>query len=196
MRGWMDAATLTRTMNLQGRFLARPAEGLPFLLRVGMECALVPPVADAPRIVTVASAEAAQGKHEGCFCVTFEEVDAIASAELLVGCHCLMRESDAGCGSDGGASTVLARSLAANPLAAGDAALLDEEGWMVVDERMGKIGELLRVEERPAQSLLVVAREGRDAAEVLIPLVDELVSSVDEVARIINVRVPAGLLEL
>lgn len=194
MKGWMDAATLMRTLNLQGRFLARAAEDLPFLLREGMTCALVPPVTDAPRMVTVTSVEAAQGKHEGGFCVTFAEVDAMAEAELLVGCHCLVRESEAEVASEGRPAEALARSLAANPLAVDDAALLDEAGWSVVDERAGRIGELLRVEERPAQSLLVVEREG--APEALIPLVDEIVGAIDEEARVINVRVPAGLLEL
>lgn len=209
MRGWMDAATLTRTLNLQGRFLAYGAEGLPFLLQEGTECALVPPVEDAPRTVTVASAEPAHGKHEGGFCITFAEVDGGSVAEALVGCHCLVRERDAermirSC-ADGAASghtsmAGLVHVRASLVEAEGEATALDERRWTVVDERAGRIGTLARIEERPAQSLLVVAREAPaedgGAAEVLIPFVDELVESIDEGARIISVRVPAGLLDL
>ncbi len=210
MRGWMDAATLTRTLNLQGRFLARAAEGLPFLLREGMECALVPPVADLPRRVTITEVEAAQGKYEGRYRLSFAEVDAMDRAELLVGCHCLVRESEvegeledcvARAAAEEASVTNLVRFLAARPEASDEVTALDEEEpWTVVDAQLGPIGPLLRVEERPAQSLLVVARateedKGEDAA-VLIPFVDELVESIDDVTRTIVVRVPAGLLDL
>lgn len=210
MRGWIDAATLVRTLNLQGRFLARAAEGLPFLLREGMECALVPPVTDLPRRLTITEVDAAQGKHEGLYRLSFAEVDAIAQAELLVGCHCLVRESEvegqmdaraARAAAEEASAIDLVRFLAARPGSSDEVTALDEEEpWMVVDAQLGPIGSLLRVEERPAQSLLVVARasdagDGGGAA-VLIPFVDELVESIDDAARTIVVRVPAGLLDL
>ena len=180
MLGWIDAATLTRTLNLQGGFLAYPAEGLPFLLEEGTECALVPPAIDAPRNVTVVSATPMAGKREGGFNVMFAEVNDAETAELLVGCHCLVRADEV----EGGIEL---------------AAALEEEPWDVVDEAHGLLGTLLRIEERPGQSLLVVERpaaDGEDAKELLIPLVDEFMRGTDEDAHIIKVAVPQGLLDL
>lgn len=180
MQGWIDAATLTRTLNLQGGFLAYTAEGLPFLLEEGVKCALVPPVTDAPREVMVASAAPLAGKHEGGYHVTFAEVTDIETAEALVGCHCLVRAEEV----EGGLEL---------------AAAFDEEPWEVVDEVHGPLGTLLRVEERPGQSLLVVERpsgDGDGARELLIPLVEEFMRGTDEDAHVIEVAVPRGLLEL
>lgn len=180
MQGWIDAATLTRTLNLQGGFLAYAAESLPFLLDEGTKCALVPPATDAPRNVTVVSVTPMAGKREGGYNVTFAEVNDADTAELLVGCHCLVR-ADA---VEGGLEV---------------AAALEEEPWDVVDETFGMLGTLLRVEERPGQSLLVVERaadNGEDVKELLIPLVDEFMRATDEDAHVIKVAVPQGLLEL
>ena len=180
MQGWIDAATLTRTLNLQGGFLAYPAEGLPFLLEEGTECALVPPATDAPRHVTVASIAPMAGKREGGYNVMFAEVADATTAELLVGCHCLVRADEV----EGGLEA---------------AAALEEEPWDVVDETFGPLGTLVRIEERPGQSLLVVERPAEDdeaAKDLLIPLVDEFMRGTDEEAHVIKVAVPQGLLEL
>lgn len=180
MQGWIDAATLTRTLNLQGGFLVYAAEDLPFLLEEGTECALVPPVTDAPRNVTVASAMPLTGKREGGYNVVFAEVGDPETAELLVGCHCLVRAEAV----EGGLEL---------------AAALEEEPWDVIDETFGPLGTLLRVDERPGQSLLVVecpAQNGDAPQELLIPLVDEFMRGTDEEAHVIKVAIPRGLLDL
>ena len=56
-----------------------------------MEVAFVPPRHDAPRRARVLSV---QDAGRDAFLVTFEGVDSIDIAELLVGCSCLVRRAD------------------------------------------------------------------------------------------------------
>lgn len=175
MREWIDVATLAHTKNLDGGLVARAASGLPLLLSEGARVALVPPVLDAPRDVTVARV-APRSKGEAL--VFFEEVTAAEVAEQLVGCHCLMRRAEV--------DPALLREAAPS--------LPSWEGWSVHDVRAGYVGEVTDVEDRPLQPLLAVARP--DGATALIPLVDEFVVSVDEDARRIELDCPAGLLDL
>ncbi|WP_165048054.1 MULTISPECIES: ribosome maturation factor RimM [unclassified Adlercreutzia] len=174
MRSWIDVATLAHTKNLNGGLVARAASGLPLLLSEGARVALVPPVLDAPRDVTVARISP---RSEGEALVFFEEVETADVAELLVGCHCLMRRDEVDLPS---------------PDAASD--LPSWEGWSVHDVRAGRVGEVEAVEDRPLQPLLVVARAGGSPA--LVPLVEEFVVRIDEDARRIELDCPAGLLDL
>ena len=191
MRAWADVAVLTARKNVNGGLVARCAPGLPFLLSEGAEVAFVPPVLDMPRRARVEEVRPLDGASA---VVRFSGIDDADTAGALVGCHCLRRRAEL---------PELARAAAA--------ARADEaEGWEVRDVRAGRVGTLLRVEERPAQDLLVVRRDAAagatgaavaDAAagaspEVLIPLVDEIVLHVDDEARTIEVDLPAGLLDL
>lgn len=174
MRTWIDIAELAHTKNLNGGLVARSAAGLPFLLREGMSVALVPPVLDAPRNVTVESLQM-RGDFEAF--VFFEEVADADTAEALVGCHCLVRRDEAGLGEFEDVSD-----------------LPSWEGWQVFDAREGFVGTVSGIDERPYQPLLVVAREGR--ADALVPLVDDFLVGIDEEARRIDMRLAPGLLDL
>lgn len=174
MRAWIDVATLVRTKNLNGGLVARNASGLPFLLSEGACVSLVPPVLDAPRHVRV-KAVFPQGEDEAV--VFFDGVDDVGTAEMLAGCHCLMRRDEI------------------------DASVLEEDegvpslvGWKVYDVSVGYLGVVEAVEDRPLQPLLEVAREG--GTSVLIPLAEEFVVDVDEDGLSLKLDCPRGLLDL
>lgn len=178
MREWADVAWLATAKNLDGGLVVRSASGLPFLLEEGAEVAFVPPVLDEPRRARV---EEIRPRDDDTAVVWFAGVEDIDTAKALTGCHVLMRRADL---------PELARAQAA---AHSDVAF----GWEVHDEKAGLLGTLLRVDDNPAQSLLVVARaDGDEGRPILIPLVDEFLVRIDEEVCRIDVDVPAGLLNL
>ncbi|MEG0790773.1 MAG: 16S rRNA processing protein RimM [Gordonibacter sp.] len=172
MRTWIDVAHLAKTKNLQGGFVVRSAAGLPFLLEEGIEVAFVPPALDAPRRARV---ETVVPSGEQAAVVTFDIVRDIDTAEKLAGCHCLVRRADL-------------------PEGVLDAPEADWAGWQVRDACAGMLGMVASIEEMPGQMMLEVAAP--DGRAILIPLVDEFVVEVDEDARLIEVDVPSGLLDL
>ena len=96
---------------------------------------------------------------------------------MLIGCHCLVR-----------------RAEVADELAELESDLPSWEGWSVFDVREGFVGEVLDIEDRPLQPLLVVKRE--DDEDVLIPLVEDFIVAIDEDALRIDMRLPLGLLDM
>lgn len=66
-------------------------------------------------------------------------------------------------------------------------------GYMLLSETGEFIGTIEDIEAMPAQDLAKVSHRGK---EVLIPLADELVLTVDHKARTIKVVIPDGLLTL
>lgn len=176
MADWIDCATLAQAKGLDGGLVAKAAAGLPFLLSEGAACALVPPQLDAPRNVTVESV-VPRGDDEAV--VFFAEVADRTAAEALTGCHCLMRAEEVDLASAIGA-------LAADALAC--------EGYEVVDEAEGPVGIVEGLEESPGQMRLAVRRP--DGRMLLVPLVDAIVVAVDDDLRRMDVRLPAGLLDL
>ena len=171
MRTWVDVAVLAKSRNLDGRFVARAAAGLPFLLEEGDSVALVPPKLDVPRTVTVSRVVLLDDERAE---VSFEEVRDAEIASELVGMHCLIKRD-----------LIDTESLEEAP------ALW--EGWPVLDASLGEIGTLAGVVENTAQTLLEVDRNG---SIVLIPLVDEIVTEIDVDGEQIHVNLPKGLLEL
>ena len=172
MREWADVAVLLKTKNLKGGLVVQGTAGLPFLLQVGDEVAFVPPQTDLPRRARVASVLEGDGYTAQ---VLFEGVGE-DEARGLVGCHCLVR-----------------RSMLADELYAEEPALW--EGWRVVDESAGEVGEVAGFAENPGQSHLLVRRaDGR--GELLVPVVDDIVLHVDAGERLVRVALPNGLLEL
>lgn len=171
MRAWIDVAVLAKPKNLDGRLVVRSTAGFPFLLEPGDEVAFVPPQTDLPRQAVV---ESVYELDERTAEVVFTGVDGDA-ARGLAGCHCLMRR-----------------------------ALLDEElfeeepvlweGWEVVDATAGSIGHVSNLIDNGAQVLLEVARP--DGSTALVPVVDEIVTNVDPEAMVVQVDLPAGLLDL
>lgn len=171
MRTWIDVAVLAKSKNVDGRFVAIAATGLPFLLEEGDQVALVPPKLDVPRNVTVESVkELSDDSAE----IRFEEVDDADIAGEMVGMHCLIR-----------------RDLVDEETYESAPALW--QGWPVIDEDKGLIGVLSGVVKNPAQDLLEVER---GESTVLVPLVDEIVKEIDVESGEIFVELPEGLLEL
>lgn len=174
MRAWIDIAVLASTKNLNGGLVAKSASGLPLLLSEGMEVALVPPVLDGPRNVVV-SEVASRSDTEAL--VFFDGVDDADVARTIVGCHCLVRRD----------------SIDWDEVVSDDD-VPSWEGWIVHDEGYGFVGEVTHIEPRPLQPLLHIVRE--DGAEVLVPLVEDFISSIDEDARRIVTNCPSGLFDL
>ena len=171
MRDWMDVATLAKTKNLKGRFVAKAAAGLPFILEEGDEVALVPPKHDVPRNVVVSDVVLVDDLTAE---ICFEGLDDPAIAGELVGMHCLIRRD----GIDGSCFEEVPGMW---------------QGWIVVDEKAGRIGEIVGIADNGAQQLLEVDHDGRT---VLVPAVDEIVVDVDVQVQEVRVALPNGLLEL
>lgn len=178
MDSWTNVAALLRAKTNEGGLSVVATEGLPFLLEEGMEVTFVPPVLRIPRSGKV---HALEEVGEGRYLVWFDCIDNRTDAEKLEGHFCLVRTS------------LLPEGFA-------DQAPVDLTGFVVADEVGQEIGTVLRLEENPAHALLVVKRagalDGNDQDEVLIPLVDEFLVSVDEDSREIRVSLPEGLLDL
>lgn len=151
----------------------RCTSGLPFLLSEGMEVAFVPPLHDLPRRSTV---KTIQDEGKGSYLVSFEDIDDINIAEMLVGCRCLVKRSEV--------DEVLFADVWNDIL-----------GFAVHDKRFGNIGTVVNIIENPGQSLLEVATES-DKRRVLIPFVDAFVLEVNEGTCCINTSLPEGLLDL
>ena len=69
----------------------------------------------------------------------------------------------------------------------------DVIGFTVVDESMGKLGTVENFYELPQQDMLAMSYQGQ---EVLIPVVDELISHADHAKKEIYVNLPDGLLDV
>ncbi len=142
--------------------------GLPLLLREGLEVALVPPRLKGPRSFVVDSC--AEGK--GGALVSFEGIRTIGDASQIVGKTVLVRKSD----------------LPA------DFELHDSRsvvGREVEDVRLGSIGTVVDVIHGPAQDVWVV---NGSRGETLIPVVEAIVRSW-EAGMPIVVDLPRGLVE-
>ena len=66
-------------------------------------------------------------------------------------------------------------------------------GCMVIDETVGELGVVKNVHSLPAQNVLAVEYQQK---EVLIPIIDHIVTKVDKEAKQILVTLPEGLLEV
>ena len=66
-------------------------------------------------------------------------------------------------------------------------------GFQVVDKNLGELGIVYTVHSMQAQDLLVMDYKGK---EVLIPVIPEIVLEADKEAKILNVNLPEGLLEV
>ena len=66
-------------------------------------------------------------------------------------------------------------------------------GFAVVDSEKGNVGTVASVIEYPAQPLFQIINNEN---EILIPVLDQLIDSVDRENRTIHVTAPAGLIDL
>jgi len=66
-------------------------------------------------------------------------------------------------------------------------------GFQVVDENFGSVGLISGVNDSSAQVLFEIDRNG---IEILIPLNDDIISSVDRTNKTVTVNTPPGLIDL
>lgn len=170
MSAWVKAAYIAKTKHLNGELVMHGANGLPFLLSVGMHVHIVPPSLRGVRQTTV---ESIAEIRDGEWLVSLKNVESIDSAEDLCGRYCLVRKDE---------------------IVASEDALLPVliEGYSVIDHVLGYLGTVKEVLDRPQQPLLVVEHTG---SEILIPIVDAFIKEVDETAEKIYVHIPKGLVE-
>lgn len=152
MRSYKNIARVVRPHGKKGELLVQPLRGLPFLLHPGLRVALTPPQLKGDRFRTVKSVNPV-GEDA---LVSFEGIDSIGAAEKMSGCFVLAALDDIDLG----------------PL---DVAFDDLVGRHVYDERYGDVGYISEILETPANDVWVV--EG-DYGEVLLPVIDQVVSSI------------------
>jgi 16S rRNA processing protein RimM len=70
---------------------------------------------------------------------------------------------------------------------------LNLEGFIIMDQHKGEIGEILAVIDSTAQTLLEVEYKGE---EIYVPLVDQFVVEVDTKNKILKMDLPEGILDL
>ena len=66
-------------------------------------------------------------------------------------------------------------------------------GFTVVDANFGEVGQIVHINDKAAQPLFEIDREG---AEVFIPMIDDFIKKVDREKKIIEVETPQGLIDL
>lgn len=69
----------------------------------------------------------------------------------------------------------------------------DLNGFKLVDVNAGAIGEIAGIEELPKQTMMVTHYKDQ---QIMIPMVEDFIDSVDEKNEIIYLRLPDGFLEL
>lgn len=115
--------------------------------------------------------------HRGCPLISLPHVPDRTTAEGLRGVRVLVRREDL-------------------PEPAADEVYLhDILGFTVHDTSSGSAVGVLEAVEFPAGQDIWVVRHA-SGAEILVPAVPELLDSVDAAARIVNVRLPHGLLDV
>lgn len=172
MNPWVRIGRLVRARGKQGDLEVVATSGLPFLFAEGEEIYLVPPEIDLPRqgvITGVSRSEERRGV------IHVDTIDTWERALALEGKYCLVRRA----------------CLDRDDLVGFDE---DYAGFQVIDAAAGCIGAFERFIENPAQRLAVVRTTSGD--EVLIPWVDEIITAVDALDHVVNVTLPAGLLDL
>jgi 16S rRNA processing protein RimM len=66
-------------------------------------------------------------------------------------------------------------------------------GYKVVDEQHGYLGEVIDIDDPERNPLFVIENKGK---EILVPVADEFIVSIDDEAREITLRTPDGLIDL
>jgi 16S rRNA processing protein RimM len=75
----------------------------------------------------------------------------------------------------------------------GDFTLMDLEGFIAIDENEGELGEITHIQELPQQFIATVHYKN---CEVLFPLNQDIIKSIDVVKGIVLVDLPDGLLDV
>lgn len=83
-----------------------------------------------------------------------------------------------------------AEDISVEAVAAGEG-LAKLAGFLLIDQQV-EVGRIIEVREYPQQLMAVVMLEGQ---EILIPLVEDLITSIDAGSRVIHCELPEGLVE-
>ena len=67
------------------------------------------------------------------------------------------------------------------------------KGFRAADKKLGKIGEIIDIDESTINTLFVVEKDGE---EILIPVQEEFIAGIDHKKRTITFDLPEGLLSL
>jgi 16S rRNA processing protein RimM len=169
---WLTVARITRTRGLRGEVVAHLSTDFPQALAERKEVFLWDGETE-PRPVKVTRARF----HKNTLLFQFEGINSIEAAEPLVGLKIQLPRSKA------------------TPLPAGAHYLHDLAGCRVVEVGTGnELGEVREVEGTPGNfRLAVITPEGK---ELLIPFAEEFCPRIDTEAKIIEVTLPDGLLDL
>ena len=169
---WLTVARLTRTRGLRGEVVAHLTTDFPEALAERKEVFLWDGETE-PRPVKVERARF----HKNTLLFQFDGINTIEAAEPLVGLEIQLPRTEA------------------TPLPAGAHYLHDLAGCRVVETGTGNaLGEVREVEGTPGNFRLAVATpEGK---ELLIPFTEEFCPRIDTDAKVIEVTLPNGLLDL
>ena len=66
-------------------------------------------------------------------------------------------------------------------------------GFKVIDINHGEIGEITHINDQTPQHLFVVKSSGK---EILIPINDDFILDLDRINKIVNLKIPEGLLNI
>ncbi|MEO9571216.1 MAG: ribosome maturation factor RimM [Polaribacter sp.] len=66
-------------------------------------------------------------------------------------------------------------------------------GFTVVDANFGEVGQIVHINDKAAQPLFEIDRDG---TEIFIPMVDDFIKKVDRENKVIQVEAPEGLIAL
>ncbi|MHB0755116.1 ribosome maturation factor RimM [Polaribacter sp. M15] len=66
-------------------------------------------------------------------------------------------------------------------------------GFTVIDENFGEVGKIVHINDKAAQPLFEIDRQGK---EIFIPLIDDFIKKVDREQQLVQVTTPEGLIEL
>lgn len=67
-------------------------------------------------------------------------------------------------------------------------------GWTIVDSEIGEIGKVVEIDTNTENELFIVETPTGDT--VYIPLTEDFIDEIDEEAKLIRMRLPAGLVDL
>ncbi|RXS97003.1 ribosome maturation factor RimM [Silvibacterium dinghuense] len=182
MSGWALLAHLVRPQGRHGEILADILTDFPERFSDRRRLFLLPPGAEAtPTAKNQAPPREIELEdfwlHQGRIVLKFAGVDSIDDAEKFRGFHVAIPESERA------------------ELTDGSVYISDLEGCTVIDlatEGAPAIGTVVEVDR--SASLLVL--KGTDGSEVLVPFAKAYLETIDIAAKRIEMRLPAGLLEI
>ncbi|MCD6068421.1 MAG: rRNA processing protein RimM [Bacteroidetes bacterium] len=69
----------------------------------------------------------------------------------------------------------------------------DYTGYLLIDEVQGELGRIEGTEEMPGNDVFIILKNGK---EILLPILEEFITEVDDEKKIIRYKAPEGLIDL